>query len=145
MNKLLHAKVGTQVALAALALCGVLAASPARADGGLSAAAVAIIAETGNQLRDLGNGGDLKIALLNGQGCGRSKNDGENRGARLARYYRELLSAAQANDVNLMYARAVRLKEWVNKSTMYQNCWNAMGNAARAMAAVDRIVAAKGS
>jgi hypothetical protein len=134
-----------QLALLGLALSGTLATPIAQADGGLSAAAVAIVIEAGNQLRDLGNGGDLKIAILNGKGCGRSKNDGENRGARLARYYRELLSAAQANDANLMYERSVRLNEWVNKSSMYQSCFNAMGNAAKAMAVVDKIVAAKGA
>jgi hypothetical protein len=143
MSKVRLGKSQFAMLLISAAIASAAWPSVARADGGLSAAAVVLINETASQLRDLGSSGDLKMAVLNGSGCGRSKKDGENRGARLARYYRELLQAAQGGDPNLIHERAARLKEWVNKSSMYQNCFNAMGNASKAMAAVDQILAAK--
>jgi sirohydrochlorin ferrochelatase len=108
-------------------------------------AVVAVIVEAGRQLSDMSNRGDIKIVLLSHAHCGRSPHDGENRGARLGRYYEELLEAGASGDPDLIYERAIRLQETVNKSSMYQDCFRAMGDAAKVMGMVNQIVAAQQS
>jgi hypothetical protein len=75
------------------------------------------------------DGGDIAQGIrviLNGN-CGRSKADGEERGRRLARYYRELVESVVNQDPVAIYERSVRLHEWSqSRSSMYTSCWNTM-------------------
>jgi sirohydrochlorin ferrochelatase len=128
------------IASALILLC----ASPQRAaaDGGMSAAVVAAVMQVAKQLEDPGDGSDWKVILLSGSHCGYSKHDGENRSTRLARYYRELTSAYESGNVDLLVQRATRLRDQVNASKMYKSCFHAMGKSSKIMKTVNEIVAA---
>jgi hypothetical protein len=110
-------------------------------------AVVAAIVELGRQLSDVGNSGDPKLLFLNAVGahCGKPKHEPEMRGTRLARYYRELLAAGKSGDADLIYERAKRLKDTLLISSMYEQCFKAMGDAAKVMSYVNQIVAAGNS
>lgn len=110
----------------------------ADADGGASYVIVTALIKIGSQIGDVEDRSDWKAIFL--PYCGHSREDGENRSSRLGRYVHELRDAANRGDVELAAQRAERLQDTIQKSSMYQQCWNAMRGASQVWGYANQVI-----